>query len=223
MSSIFKYLPKAYADAFISRGEVLFRSLSYFRDFEEQRVRGDPFEGARLYQPQEGLYLTKLDNKQNIKIDGGAFKSSVNTNEILIFCLSLLNKNELAHEFKADVCIEITNKAAFIAAIRAALLRRSIYRKSKLLHGPIRYYQPESHPGSVWALPEQIIMQKTTEYERQREYRIAFGPRNALNVEAVKTQITTTPSLITAPHGEHLEILLRLGSLHRICKVHSFT
>lgn len=221
MVSIFKYLPSAYVERFINNGEVLFRSLSYFRSYEEQQVRGDPYEGVRLYQPQEGLHLTKLENGENIVING-AFESKVREREILILCMSSLKNEDLAKKFTSEACIEIYNKAAFLSLIRASLKRRRAYKSSRLLYGEVQYYQPESHPKSVWALPEKIVMRKTMHYEWQHEYRIAFGAAGSLDVEAVTTQITTTPGVILPVLDGHPEIILRLGSLRHICRVHYF-
>jgi len=39
--SLFRYMSAEYAEAFVRRGEILFRSLSYYRDYEDDGVRGD--------------------------------------------------------------------------------------------------------------------------------------------------------------------------------------
>lgn len=41
VKSLFKYFPSHHLNAFVERGELLFRSLSYFRNYEELKVRGD--------------------------------------------------------------------------------------------------------------------------------------------------------------------------------------
>jgi hypothetical protein len=219
MSSIFKYLPAKYADAFIHRGEVLFRSLSYFRNYEEKQVRGDKFEGISLFHPPSGLELTKINTGENINILG-AFESRVKEREIFIFCTSLQKSEELAQEFKADVCVEICKPALFLSAIRAALLRRANYRTARVFNSPVHYYRPEDPPKSVWALPEKVIMRKTGAYEWQREYRIAFGRREVFTPENVTTHITTTPGQLSPTLEGHPEILLKLGNLQSICTVH---
>lgn len=38
MPPIYKYMPEKYVEGFIRRGELLFRSLSYFKAYEEQQV-----------------------------------------------------------------------------------------------------------------------------------------------------------------------------------------
>ena len=42
---LYKYLPLPYAERMLCRGEILFRSLSYFRDIENDGVRQDDLEG----------------------------------------------------------------------------------------------------------------------------------------------------------------------------------
>lgn len=52
--SLYKYFSdRKWADAFLD-GEILFRSLSYFRDYEDKNVRGDEKEGTAVYRPKEG-------------------------------------------------------------------------------------------------------------------------------------------------------------------------
>ncbi len=43
---IYKYLPSKYLNEFLDEGLFLFRSLSYFQDYEDDKVRGDEYEGT---------------------------------------------------------------------------------------------------------------------------------------------------------------------------------
>ena len=55
---LYKYFSdRKWANAFLD-GEILFRSLSYFRDYEDKNVRGDEKEGTAVYRPKEGLVIT---------------------------------------------------------------------------------------------------------------------------------------------------------------------
>ena len=40
-------MPEKYVATFLKKGEILFRSLSYFQDYEDIN-RGDEFEGVKL-------------------------------------------------------------------------------------------------------------------------------------------------------------------------------
>ena len=44
--TLYKYLPAKYAELFISKGEVLFRSLLFFQAWEHEE-RGDELEGTQ--------------------------------------------------------------------------------------------------------------------------------------------------------------------------------
>ena len=57
--NLYKYFSeRKWAEAFIN-GEVLFRSLSYFRDYEDNSVREDHNEGTSIYRPEGGLIVNK--------------------------------------------------------------------------------------------------------------------------------------------------------------------
>jgi hypothetical protein len=60
MASLFRYFSARNAEAFIERGEVLFRSLSYFRDYEDAGVRSDEHEGTLVHLPTAGLKVNKV-------------------------------------------------------------------------------------------------------------------------------------------------------------------
>jgi len=200
---------------------VLFRSLSYYSNYEEMQVRGDRNEGKRVFKPVGGLELTKTKTGEQFRIHG-TLESTVQDREIFVFCMSKVLSLELAREFEADVCIEITEPAYLIAEIRSALLRRKWVRKGRLLHGPVDYYSPETPPLAEWAVPERMVMRKTTEYFDQAEYRLAFARGNALQLENVVTQIKTAQDLTPPTLHGHPEHILKLGSLKKHCKVHRF-
>lgn len=221
MDRLFKYISSKYLDAFINKGEVLFRSLSYYSNYEEVQVRGDRNEGKRLFNPSAGLEITKSGTGEKIQLHG-SFESTVQDREIFVFCMSKILSPALAREFKADICIEIAEPAYLIAEIRSALLRRKWVRKGRLLHGPVGYYSPETPPLAEWAVPERMVMRKTTEYAAQAEYRLAFARGNALQLESVVTQIKTAQDLRPPTLYGHPEHLLKLGSLKKHCKVHRF-
>lgn len=84
--SAFKYfsMPE-HAEAFLN-GQVLFRSLSYFRD-NEDAVRGDEYEGTSKYLPDGGLVIHNQTQGKTFTIPM-AFESSVLAHEIFVFCTS---------------------------------------------------------------------------------------------------------------------------------------
>ena len=70
-------------EGFVRRGEVLFRSLSYFRDYEDQ-VGGDEFEGTKLHHPERGLEITLTKTQEKIVLPH-SFESAANEDDIFVF------------------------------------------------------------------------------------------------------------------------------------------
>lgn len=201
------------------RGELLFRSLSYFRNYEELEVRGDRHEGRRLYSPPQGLEINNVTTGEQINLPW-SFESSVQERNIFVFCFAQECSTELGREFNTDVCVEIHNPVALLAKIRSALLLRRWVKNAKLLHGKVAYYSPSAAPFAEWAIPERMVLQKTEEFVRQQEYRFAFARGEALQLNNVATQITATPGTNQPTLIGHPEHVLRLGNLARLCSIH---
>ena len=52
---LYKYYPeRKWAEAFLD-GEIFFRTLSFFRDYEDANIRKDQNEGVSSYRPPVGL------------------------------------------------------------------------------------------------------------------------------------------------------------------------
>lgn len=49
--ALFRYISSEYAESFVDKGEMLFRTLSYFRDYEDEEVRADVLESTRVHLP----------------------------------------------------------------------------------------------------------------------------------------------------------------------------
>lgn len=221
MPSLFKYIPSKYADAFVDQGSVLFRSLMYFKSYEDGAVRGDRYEGTFAYTPQGGLEITNLTTGQVFMMDT-SFQAHVRAHEIFVFCLSQERSAELAKAFNTDVCVEIKNPAFFLDRIRQALHRRRATKHHTVLHGAVNYSSCLVEPGVAWALPDQIIMRKNDMYRWQAEYRVAFAPRGALDPDQVLVELAppnSDPRLI-GPQSE--DRCLRIGSLKSVCRIHRF-
>ncbi len=71
--SLYKYFSeRKWAEAFIN-GEVLFRSLSYFRDYEDNNVREDQNEGTSIFRPEGGLIINNLTQGTTFTLQEHAF------------------------------------------------------------------------------------------------------------------------------------------------------
>jgi hypothetical protein len=217
---LYKYLPSCYLDRFVDNGQVLFRSLTYFQQYEDEKAVGDRFEGIRAFRPPQGLTVTRIATGEKFTIPY-SFHSAVFGEAILVFCVSESLSHELADEFHADACVEITDVNAFVSRLQDALLALHGPDSHVLLHGPVKYYAESEAPIVDWALPEQIVMSKLQAYAHQREYRFAFAEKHALEVE--RTRPSLVPGALRKPDpAGHREQVLLLGSIRDICEVHSW-
>jgi hypothetical protein len=222
MPSLYKYLPEEHVDDFVHKGVVLFRSLSYFRDYEDAQIRGDEFEGTKLYRPQNGLEVTITATQQKVVLHNYSFESAANEDEIFVFCLSTVLSADLATQFKASACVEILNPGKLIAGVRAALLRRPSIKSKIPVYGEVKYYTQDEPPIVDWALPEKITMSKLDSYIPQQEYRIAFSVNGAFHIENTRHRFVSPGKRVALKSSSHPQQLFKLGSLAQICKVHRF-
>jgi|ERR1035438_4418649 hypothetical protein len=105
----FKYFTKLeYAEAFLD-GNVLCRTASFFRDYEDAHARqiiGDEYEGTRRYRPLSGLEINNLTRGQSLTLNAG-MECLTKAHEIYIFCMSHACTDILKKEFNAVACAEI--------------------------------------------------------------------------------------------------------------------
>ncbi len=221
MTSLYKYLPEQYVCPLLREGAVLFRTLSYFHDYEDAQVRGDEFEGTKLYRPTNGLEVTLVATQEKIVLPH-SFESSAHEDDIFVFCLSTIHSEYLATQFKTKVCVEIRNPALFISKIRGALLRRPSIKNKMLVHGEVKYYEPHEPPIVDWALPERIAMSKLEPFRAQQEYRIAFSVNGAFEVENTRLRLVAPGARRAQRVTAYPERRFKLGSIAKICRVHHF-
>lgn len=219
---IYKYLPREYLNSVLNDGAFLFRSLSYFQDYEDSEIRGDQFEGINKYNRKDGLEINNLTTGSKVK-ENWTFKSMVDAENIFIFSTSTKLSAELAKEFKSDVCIEFTDMGKIINGIRKAVERRKSIKPNKLMVCDINYYHESDSPGINWAFPEKITFRKLECFARQNEYRFAFSKLNALKFGNTKQEIEmATTNKVERVHP-YPEYLLKIGNIRKYCVVHEFT
>ena len=219
LPSIFKYIPEQYLETFLKKGELLFRSLSYFQDIED-KSRGDEFEGTNLYKPDSALELTKVETGEKILLPEASFQSSVNRDDIFVFCASTVLSNELATEFKSNVCVEITNIPKFLSGIRASLAIRPSIKDKNLLFGEVNYYEQQNTPITTWALPDKITMSKLITFQKQKEFRFAFAVNNAFHISNTSQTIQIGNQTLRTKLHTYPEKILKIGNITNICKIH---
>lgn len=209
--SLFKYYDqRIWAEKFLE-GEVLFRSLAYFRDCEDT-ARGDEYEGTSRFLPDGGLQITSQTKGTQFTLDEYAFESAVNANEIFVFCTSRRFGEDLAKEFNTVVAVEIRRMPTFCDRIQAALPPTAAFRARR-----VDYYEQSQSGNPRWALPDNIAASKLKKWAYQQETRFIFSLTDALNFENVKCQLVYRKTRTPPMPEEHLCHLLKIGSLRDIC------
>lgn len=200
---------------------MLFRSLAYFRDYEDAETRqviGDRYEGTQTSMPEGGIIARARETGVAVKfIDPFAFNAVVDAGDILVFCVSHSFTPELVRDFGAIACVEIVNKSGFFQRLIPALPPNA-----KFASGSVEYYDNARGPDALKELlaasPEKIVRSKLRHFANQDEYRFAFSETTALNAGNARYCLR---EFRPAPDpNEHHSKLLQLGSLRDICKLH---
>jgi hypothetical protein len=182
VTPLYRYVSDRWLDGFVRHGELLFRALSYYRDFEDDQIRGDDFEGTRVYQPDEGIQISNLTSGSQVRLPH-AFESTADQDNIFVYCLSTELSPELAKRFNASACIEIQDPEKFISMVRAEIPPKYKIQAKQLVHGSVYYYTKQEPPIVDWAVPCRIALSKQKEFDWQSEYRLAFAVGNAFGIE----------------------------------------
>ena len=155
---LYKYLPSCYVKNVLEKGELLFRNLTYFRQYECEK-RGDPLEGHHRDNPDDDIVIDNLSSGKKIKGDFSCINST-NSDLIYVFCLSQSLNSHLYNEFESDVCIEITDTDEFIRRVLIAVKRLISLHKIGLLHAPVSYYAPNEPAEFNIKDPKELVFAK---------------------------------------------------------------
>lgn len=216
---LYKYLPSQFLNAVVKKGDLLFRNLSYFRQYEDNR-RGDPLEGFHRDNPDNDITLSDPKTGKILAKGDFSFLNSTNTDLINVFCLSKAIKPELYEEFKADCCIEIIDADEFIRRTMFAVKRLISAHDSGLLTGPVNYYMHNAPAGFDIKNPQNLAFAKGVTYEHQKEFRLVFGTKKAFDL---KQQIVINKSydfIGEAKKGTPKEKHIFIGDIRDIVKIH---
>lgn len=218
-SRLYKYLPVRYVDDFVRRGRVLFRNLTYFRQYETDESRGDLFEGRHIDRPGGGVKLTNVSTGRTIDGDF-AFINSIQTDSVFVFCMSTRLDPDLYEAFGVDACVEITAPAQFVKDCRQALKAVPLY-STRLIHREVEYYkEDEAALGSVKD-PSAIPFFKPARYSGQGEYRLMLANPASLELTQRIVQGHALPGT-ESPDGESpKELWLRLRGARQYMRTHA--
>lgn len=220
MPQLFRYFSEKNAHAFVDKGEILFRTLSYYRDYEGSGVRGDEYEGTLVHLPSNnGLKAKNAETGQEIALPY-RFESTAREDEIFVYCMSTELSQNIAKRFEAEVVVEILEPAKFINLVRSSLALRRLIKANELVHQPVRYYEWHEPPIVDWALPERIAMLKPKIYEWQHEYRFAVPLGDAFRVENVSVNLVPLNVKRATRVKPYPQLTLKLGNLSKLCRIH---
>ncbi len=211
------YSERKWAEAFLD-GEIFFRALSYFRDYEDTNVRRDQNEGVSNFRPPLGLVGYNHTRGRSFALPDHAFESSASANEIFVFCVSTMFGETLRAGFDAVTCVEILKIREFCDRIRAALPTTATFFARR-----VQYYKPTDLPEARWALPDLIATSKFDDYSWQSEYRFVFSLTDALGFEKVTTVLRSDHAMPDANAMEHPTYSVKTDSLRDICRLREFT
>jgi hypothetical protein len=147
-------------------------------------------------------------------------ESTAKEDYIFIYCMSTELSSDIANRFNAERVVEILDPVKFIALVRFSLSLRKRLRAEQLVHQPIRYYEWHEPPMTDWALPEKIAVRKPSSFGWQKEYRLAVPLGDAFRVENVNVNLVLQGAIRPRRMTPHPSVMLKLGKLSRICRVH---
>jgi hypothetical protein len=215
--SLYKYFTQdKWAEAFLD-GQILFRSLAYFRDLEDKEVREDRNEGVSVYNPTAGLQINNQTQGKEFTMLGFSFEARVKQKEIFAFCVSRSLKDELRERFQAVVCVEILDTRTLCERMKKGLPSNATFYA-----GRVEYYHRSEGPTPRYALPDLIARSKFDNYRWQNEFRFLFSLTDALEFEKAEYRLVKGEAREGAKPDEHIKYLLATRSLRDICRLHSF-
>src|SRR5712691_12074713 len=165
---LFKYFSeRQWAEAFIQDGAMRFRTLAYFRDYEDAQTRGDFNEAVAILRPTGGLAGRNRTQRRDFCMTDAAVEFFVKAGEIFVYCLSKSQTEEMREHFNAVACVEILDAKAFCRRVQKALPWKTSYGgrpgHERLGHH-VDYYKVTDDPNPRWACPDLIATSKLDTY-----------------------------------------------------------
>lgn len=214
---LYKYLPSKYLGTVFQRGELLFRNLTYFKQYECDK-RGDPLDGHHRDNPDNDITITNLTKGTKMKGDF-SFLNTTNSDLIYVFCMSTTYSQELYKEFDCDACIEVTDVPTFILRIKVKLKRLISLHKAGLIHNTVKYYAANKPAEFNIKDPKELAFAKDELFRYQDEYRLVYGTKKAFKLiqKIVINKLIDFKS--EAMKGVAKEKLIRIGDMSDIATI----
>jgi hypothetical protein len=207
------YSDRKWAEAFLD-GKILFRSLSYFHEYDDANVRRDEHEGVSRFCPDAGLVGYNHTQQRPFILPYHAFESAVRTNEIFVFCMSRVFDETQWSSFDATVCVVILKIGPLCERIKAALPPTATFFTRR-----VEYYKQSNAPEARWALSSRIATSKQDSYAWQCEYRLVFSLTDAFEFEKVTTVLRQDGAAASAEVIEQPTYHVEVGNLRNVCRL----
>ena len=221
--SLFKYYAdRKWAEEFL-HGRFRFWSLAYFRDLEDDGVRGDASEGTGLFRPSGRLQVTNQTQGTRFTLPSHAFTSTARCDEIFVFCMSRVFSAPLWNEFGSVMCVEITDVPTFCTRVASCLPANARFPGApgrERLGQRVEYYDASDAPDTRWALPDRIALSKLADFARQQEFRLVFSTTRALDFQNVALRLELADAPAAPPASDHGCYDVEVANLRDICRVH---
>ena len=215
---LYKYISSKYLESTVSRGELLFRNFTYFRQ-QEDRTRGDYLEAIHRDNPDRKMTIRNLTQGFTRDYDA-SFLNSTDSDHIFMFCTSINFSNDLYKEFKCDACIEITNPKEFCRRVRRKVRSHISTHRRGLLCGMVNYYKPNQPTEKNIKDATELPFLKDEIYSNQKEFRLVFGNKKAF---VLKQQIVLNHLYNfrdEAMNRTALNKTIKIGSIEDITWIH---
>ena len=160
----------------ISNGTIYFNTIEYFRVLEEQKTRGDLYEGTiniLNFKEKDNYTLTIGESREEIKLKITKahlreFQKNIKGNLYSLYTLK--SPDILKHDFRIDAknkefgshVVIIKHADKFLKMICKELDKKKISYSAKL----VSYYEKEKISGEI------TLFDKCQEYDYQKEFRI---------------------------------------------------
>jgi len=212
---LYKYLPRRFAAPFVANGEILFRTLSYFRRVEHA-ARGDEVEGVHVDDPKRDVRLDVVGGPHVI----GRYRylNSVDQTKVYAFCCSDRLSVELFDMFDADACVVIKDPVQFFLRCQTAARRAFPVDRLRLIHRPVAYWKTSHEAPLSVKDPDSLPFLKHEAFAPQCEYRGVFARRGGRELvqRIVQPQFTFREEIESASVHERL---FRIGDISAIAEL----
>ena len=205
-------------------GAMRFRSLAYFRDYEDAQTRGDFNEAVAILRPPNGLAGRNQTQARDFLISDAAVEFFVKAGEIFVYCVSKSQNDTMRDRFNAIACVEMLDPKAFCRRVQKVLPWKAAFGgrpgHERLGHH-VDYYKVTDNPNPRWACPDIIAASKLETYRWQDEFRLVFSLTDALRFENVSGRIVQGEVRSrTANTSEHHNFDVQVGPLRDIAVLH---